>query len=103
MPENQDRLRLAVRYDDGRVQQRTDRVANMAADLEHALRETLLACGGLPAIRVASGWNTAEPVPTRAAEAKPSRSSTRRRGRGSGERRAHPGHHRVGQGLRSVT
>ena len=59
--------RLAVRQDDEGGEERPDRGAEIAADLEYGLRQPCRPPEAMRATREDSGWKTEEPVPIIAA------------------------------------
>ena len=59
---------LPVRHDDERRHQRPERLAEIAADLEQALREAVTPPEAARATREASGWKIALPTPISATE-----------------------------------
>ena len=59
---------LADGHDDEGRHQRPQRLAEIAADLEQALREAVPAAEAARATREASGWNTALPTPISATD-----------------------------------
>lgn len=91
--------RLAARHDDRRRQQRADRIAGMAADLEQPLCQALAAGGGMAghARRLRMEYRRAQPD-QRGGE-QDHRVARRESERQQPEqRRAHAGNHRIGPG-----